>query len=256
MTTPVEDFGVFGVVLTSDGTSYMRPQNTTRPLVNGTAVRLEQGVYRVAASFDGPNEVNIRLYSPKLGNPKYWNLREVIGTIPAGGGGRGRCGWPPSAQPKAITSRCKPRAISSRVLSVPSRFSAHQTNHPAGGELGARDAGNRIQSHLRIRRIRGIPGCKRKNLACTPTGCLPAGVPGAGAGCRGGVDNDRFWKLSECGNSPREDENHTDNLTREYKTPGDIDTPPERGRIKGYHLFDLGDPAPRKTITQRGGGRK
>ena len=86
MTTPVENVGFFGVVLTSDGTPYMRPQNTTRPLVNGTAVRLEQGVYRVAASFDGANEVNIRLYSPKLGNPKYWGLREVIGTIPAGGG--------------------------------------------------------------------------------------------------------------------------------------------------------------------------
>lgn len=88
MTTPVENMGFFGVVLASDGTSYMRPQNTTRPLVNGTAVRLEQGVYRVAASFDGANEVNIRLYSPKLGNPKYWGLREVIGTIPAGGGSR------------------------------------------------------------------------------------------------------------------------------------------------------------------------
>lgn len=87
MTTPVENMGFFGVVLTSDGTAYMRPQNTTRPLVSNTGVQLEHGVYRVVASFDGPNEVKIRLYSPKLG-AKPWGLREVIGTIPAGGGSR------------------------------------------------------------------------------------------------------------------------------------------------------------------------
>lgn len=88
MATPVDDFGFFGVVLTSDGTSYMRPKNTIRPLVTGTGVRLSQGVYRVAASFDGPNEVNLRLYSPKLGDSTKWDLRELIGNIPAGGGSR------------------------------------------------------------------------------------------------------------------------------------------------------------------------
>lgn len=38
MTTPVENMGVFGVVLTSDGTSCMRLQKTPRPLVTNTGV--------------------------------------------------------------------------------------------------------------------------------------------------------------------------------------------------------------------------
>ena len=38
MSVSVDDFGFFGVVLTSDGTSYMRPQNTPRPLVTNTGV--------------------------------------------------------------------------------------------------------------------------------------------------------------------------------------------------------------------------
>ena len=121
--------------------------------------------------------------------------------------------------------------------------SAWTQPNPAGGEVGAGNPGNRLQPHLRIRRHGRVSSRKRENLACTPTGCLPVGVPGAGSGWCGGVDDNRCWKSAEGGASPREDENHTDNLTRGDKITGDLHTTPKRWRFPLHYLLCMGDTA-------------
>lgn len=247
MTAPVDDFGFFGVVLTSDGTSYMRPKNTTRPLVTGTGVRLDPGVYRVAASFDGPNEVELRLHSPKLGDSTKWNLREVLGTIPAGG--RGRCGWPPSAQQTATTYKCNPRQTSSQVLSAPSKFSAPQTN-PDGGGVGDRVFRGDVrlqrgeilvqgwQQHDHSRggvgahRVHDFPGGCHHHDEYVHAGCV------AGAG-------ENAWhagKNPHAGGDSAEKRpyRHQHRCTARHIQGHPIDPHPDTPHLRGHHLAAVG----------------
>lgn len=127
-------------------------------------------------------------------------------------------------------------AIAQSMYSVPIRRRVGSTESIIPEEYRHRTH-TKWQEHVRCSLYPG------KNLACTPTGCLPAGVPGAGARCCGGVDNNRCWKPAEGGASPREDENHTDNLTRGDKITGDLHTTPKRWRFPLHYLLCMGDTA-------------